>query len=288
MAVDRKFKFKIGDVEHEAVVPEGWLAKAEVAEDFMPKDKFQEELKRRVDSATKELKKPEDLLNDEEFLTKAATEKKDFFVKLLEVKAGDIDVAKLQTEAMDRVRTDEVKPLQEAAKKTVETIQVLRRRDLDGQIATAALTLGVDPELNDLVKIFVRDHSNYSPDHDSWLIKRLDGSDGFELSTDPDKQGSHPYMSAAEFLEVTKKGGKKKIWFKATTQEGVDYQGAEHGDGRVATLDQFTKLSPADQTKFYGTNPEQHGKFMDQIRTKGEQSLMDSGSPFAVAGAKDK
>lgn len=287
MAIGREFKFKVGEVEHTATVPEDWVHKTEVDEGFMSKTKFQEELKRRVDGVTKGMVKSEDALKDEEFLTKAAEANKEFFVKLLEIKPGkegDVDVAKLQKEAMDRVRQEELKPVQEASTKKDEEIQRLRLRDLDGQIATAAITLGVDPELTDLVKIHVRDNSIWSQELNQWLVKRQDGSGEFEFSTDPDKPGGHPYMGPAEFLEVTKKGGKKKVWFKASTQAGIDFKGDEFGADRAATLDQFKKLTPAQQTEFHGKDPTKYAEFMSQISAAGESALMTSGDPLSLAG----
>ena len=100
MAISREFKFKVGDSEHTVSVPEEWVHKTEVEEGYMSKTKFQDELKRRVDSVTTGMVKTEDALKDESFLTKAAEANKDFFLKLLEIKPGkdgDVDVAKLQT-----------------------------------------------------------------------------------------------------------------------------------------------------------------------------------------------
>jgi hypothetical protein len=53
----------------------------------------------------------------------------------------------------------------------------------------------------------------------------------------------------------------------------------ENGGGRTGavTLEQFQKLSPADRTDFYRTNPEQYSEFMEAIRSPAEQKLYDKG-----------
>lgn len=283
MPADRKLTIESDGKKIEAQIPAEWVHKDELGETHVPKDQFQAELARRVESITKGLVKPEELLADEKFLKRIAEEKKDPLMKLLNIKppANDIDVAKLQTEAMERVRREELTPLQEKISGAEEEIGSLRVRALDAQVAEAANQHRVEPELLDLVKLYVRERVKWDPKLREWFVKKSDGSDGFEFSTNP-KQGGHPYMGVAEFIEQTKKSGGKKAWFLAGTQAGPGFSGTGGGSGGTATLDQFRKMTPAQQTQVYRETPELFNQFMEQIRTDGEDKLFN----HTTVGAK--
>lgn len=269
----RKIKVKVEAAgEHEIEVPEEFLHKDDINEKYAPKDTFQAELERRVESITKERKKPEDLIVDDVFVKSLIDKRKDDVIKMLGLpKPGEgPDLTKVATEAEARVREAEVKPLAEQVKAGAEEISGLRGRDLDAQVHEAANTVGVVPDLVDLVKMYVRDRVGWDPKLKQWFVKKVDGSEGFEFSTDP-KAGGAPYKKVRELLQDMARDPARKAWFADRTQAGADFRG--NGDVRGMTVDIFNKLKPADKTKFMTEHPEEAARIMGEIQTAGESRL---------------
>lgn len=279
MPAERKISVELEGKTHELPVPAGFVHEDDLKELYIPKDQFQGELTRRVQSVTKDLKRPEDLLADPEFFKTFVDTRKEDLMKTLEIKPGDkdMDVTKIQTEVMERIRRDEVAPLQTQMKGASDEIDILRVRDLDGQVVQAGSMLRVVPDLQDLVKIFVRQRAGWDGERKQWFIKKLDGSEGFEFSADPNK-GGYPYMTVREFLEKDKRSNEHKNWYEAGTQEGADFRGG-HGssDARSMNVEQFQKLPPAERTKFAQDYPAEFAALMQQIRIAGEDRLFNKG-----------
>jgi hypothetical protein len=282
MPTERKMTVKIDGKDHEIAPPEGFLHIDDVKESHIPKDHFQEELTRRVQSVTKDMVKEADLVKDPEFLKRFAEGKKDDLRKLLDIKIDKDaqDITKIQTEAMERVRREELSPLQTEVEAYKGEVGELRIRDLDAQTIQAGAGLRVVPDLMDLVKIYVRQHAGWDPERKAWFIKKQDGTEGFEFAVSP-KKGGAPYMTVEEFLEKDKRSGSHKSWYEAGTQNGADFRGGSNGDLRSINLEQYQKLSPADKTKFGQEHPTEFANIMRQMQSAGEDRLYsrDRGMP---------
>ena len=292
MAKSRKIKIPApaitpGATEVEIELPPEWMHLEDIAETHTPKDQFQAELTRRVQSITKDLVKPEDLLGNEEFLKRVAAEKKDDMIKLIGIlppKGGDVDVAKIQAEVTERVRRDEVKPLFDQTKGLEAEVSLLRRRDLQATILEANKDLQVVPDLSDLVVMYVAERVVWDPTSKSWFVKKMDGTEGYEFSSDP-QRGGHPYKGPRELLEDIKKKGDHKSWFTSGVQPGADFQKGPAGTPGSMSLEQYDALPSEQKTAFAQEHEQEFTRLMDLKRAAGEQKLASAGA-MVPAGAK--
>lgn len=259
--------------EHEVPIPDDYLHKDSLKDEYVPKAQFQEELGRRVAAVTKDHKKPEELINDDTFVATLLSKRKDNVIKMLGLpEPGQIpDVGKVRNEVTEAVRRDEVEPLAKQMKVATEEIGSLRIRDLKGQVSNSGVKLRVVPDLMDLVSIHVQQLVDWDPDHRQWFAKRTDGKEGFQYSTDP-KAGGYPYKTVPELMLDLSRDPTKKAWFETTTQEGAGYKGGG-GNGRDVTVESYQKMSSSDQTAFATEHPEEFSAIMQQIQTAGEAKL---------------
>lgn len=273
MPADRKFTFEKGDQKIEAEVPSGWHHQSDLKDTHVEKSQFASELDRRVQEITKNRKTPDELLSDEGFLKTVATTKKDPILKILNIEPSrvDLDVQKMTSEITDRVTREVVSPLENKAKELEAENSFLRDQSLDAEAIQAAVAMRVPEDMQDLVKLFIRQHSKYDPASKRHFIKKLNGQDGFELSSDPQKNG-HPYMTPRELLEREKRSGNRKSWFNVASQAGPGFESGPGHEGEL-TLDQFKKMTGAQQTAVYQKNPEVYNSFMEAIRQEGENAL---------------
>lgn len=279
-----KMTIELDGKTHELPVPKGFVHEDDIKDKYTPKDAFQEELTRRVQSVTKGLVKEEDLVKDPEFFKRYTEAKKEDLMKALNIPPSKdpVDVTKIQTEVMERIRRDEVKPLETGLKTASEEIGQLRSRDLDAQVVQIGSVLRVVPDLQDLVKIFVRERSGWDAERKQWFIKKFDGTEGFELSADPTK-GGYPYMTVKEFLENDKRKGDHKNWYETGTQPGGDFRGGNNSDPRTMNVEQFNKLTPSEKTQFATAHPTEFTALMNQVRVAGEDRLFNKGPLPALA-----
>lgn len=274
MPAPRKVSIDLeGGKKHEFEIPAEYIHQDDLKETHTPKDQFKVELDRRVASVTKDLKKPEDLLADGEFVKRVATERKDDVLKHLGIdpKSGPMDVTKIQTDVTERLTREKIAPLEAQFTAASTEIGLLRQRDLDSQTSISGKGLGIEDDNLELVKLYIRERAAWDQERKQWFIKKLDGTEGFEFSSDP-KKGGYPYMTVREYLEDIKQKGERKGWFTSTVQEGADYKGGG-GDPNAMTLEQFQKLSPTQKTEFYQKHQALYMKFMEQIRQAGEAKL---------------
>lgn len=260
--------------DHEVAFPdfEKYLSLEEVAASHMPKEAFQTELERRVTGITKDLRKPDDLVKDPDFLKRMAKERRDDLIKELGITQtpGAPDIAKIRDEIAAAINTETVTPLKAQVAAGVQEIDILRVRDLDGQIVAAQAANRAVPGLQDLITLYVRGRSAWDPDRKQWFIKK-EGGEGFEFSTDANKNG-HPFMTPKEYVARLVKDPEKKSWFETGTQEGPGYTGVK-GDPRAMTLTAYNALSAADKTQFGVDNPVEFARIMQEIATAGENKL---------------
>lgn len=273
MPTERRIQVEVEGKKIEVAVPDGFVHQDDLKETHMPKDTFLGEVQRRVESLTKELRKPEDLIGDATFFETFVEKRKDDLVKKLNVtvKKDEVDIGKIQVEAMDKVRREEIDPLQKGIKTRDEEIGVLRVRDLEAQVSDAALHLNVVPDLIDLVKLHVRKQAEWDGERKQWFIQKPDKS-GFELSSDP-KAGGHPYEGVREFMEKLSRDTSKKAWFNTAIQAGGNYRGTEGDQTRNITLERYEKMTSTEQTDWARQFPTEFGKLMAEKQTAGEQKL---------------
>lgn len=281
MPKDRKVKVTHGSEQIDFSIPEDWFHKDDISETHIEKGKFATQLNERVTEVTRGMFKPDDLIKDPAFVKRVAEEKKDDVLKVLNISPSrtDVDVAKIVTETTEKIRREELTPLQKQMEASVGEIGQLRLRALDAEVAEACLIHGVVPDMADLVKLWVKEQTGWHGERKDWFVKKSGAENEFEISTDP--KSKHPYAGVSELIGKTKQKGEKKSWFLAGTQPGPGYTGG--GGSGAVTLEEFQKKSPAERTQFYRDNPDQYSQFMNQIRESGEDKLFNKAAPVVTA-----
>ncbi len=194
-------KVTIDGTEREIPRPAGLIAETEVAEKYVPKAAHNSEMARmrtQLDG-TKHLKNPDDLLEDQEFRTKAITKWG------IDPNAGAEQFQKQIVTERETIINREVKPLQARLEKATTQIGSLLNRDLERQILQAAqgkvdakylkpASKGGEP----IIVAMVRNAFAYDEQHADWFAKGQGGSQPFQFSS----SGETPYMGAAEFIQT--------------------------------------------------------------------------------------
>jgi hypothetical protein len=256
--------------EHDVEIPADYLHKDDVTKTHVPKDQVEPIIVDRLTRATKGLAKPDDLVRNDEFLQRVATERKEDLVKLLGLPADKVDVPKIQQEAVERLNKETVEPLTKKVGELATDNATLQGRVLDAQVTEASVDLNVDPELRDLVKLFVRQNFAWDPEKKEWFQKKA-GGEGFEFSGDPNNTGQ-PYVMVKEYLTKIKREGKNKSWFLAGTQNGSSFSNT--GDASTMTAERYDKLPPAEKTKFAVEHPDRFAAIMEEKQQAGERKLV--------------
>lgn len=228
-----KLTVKQGDADLEIELPDGWIS-PDAAKNYMRKDTFEAELSRRVDGVVKNqgYRKPEDLLNDEEF-AKTFIEKKG-----LNTDANAKTLQEQINRAKDDLLAREVKPRDEKITKAQEKINALLNRQLRGSILEAGQAAKVKPEFlkvpegvgpnaaPPLVNMF-RDYFGYSDEHDEHFVKS--GENSFQFPT----KGNRPYKDALEFFAELKQNPAYKYLFEEEIQGGPGAKPASGGGPQI-------------------------------------------------------
>lgn len=203
--------------------PKDWLPKAEVDAKYVPMAAHNDQMARlrQKADAFKDRKSADELLDDPEFRTKAAT------------KWGltpNTDFQEQLKRAKDEIVERHVKPLEQKHGKAVETITSLRQRDLRGQILQAAAGMKIEDRYlkpptkggTPLIVAMLAEQFGFDEQHGEWFAK--DGKGGFVFSSE---NGEIPYQTVTEYL------GR---WIAADGKEftrNERQQGAEVGAGKT-------------------------------------------------------
>lgn len=243
----------------------GYVASDELKSEYVPKQHFEREIKRRIGNATKGLVKRDEIINDESFLEDFVETHRDNLVERLGVKpTTEADLAKIR-EAIER---KEVAPLKEQMESLQGTIAKLRENGFRADFGRAARSVGVDEEMEELVELWVRKKAQYHPESDAWVI--FDGDEP-ALTTADMKGRDHPYMTIEDLLGEIESSGKHKSWFKARTRSGNDTRKGR--DSGVVTLEAFDRMDSDERMELYRNNREVWQDLMQQTRKRGEAAL---------------
>lgn len=265
--------------QHTVPAPEGWMPEAEVKENFMPKDQFAQELEKRAKAKTKGLVKPDDLLTDEEFLTRVVghEENKNRIFALLGIKPGegpkDVDVAelrrKIETDVTARFEEQRVKPMQKQVESLETLVGLLRERDWRAEFITAAADIGLQDEMAEPLAAFFRKQFRFDEEADGWYKVGEDGE--LEINIRPEPNGSR-YVTVAHVLTEHRRDGKHQTWFKPPTG-GAGYQGGRGSGKSRVTYDQFKAMSDVQRAQLRADDPDTWKQFMAQVEEEGSSKL---------------
>lgn len=203
----------------------GLLPEDQVREGYMPRDRFQEELSRRLQGKYG----VDEIAQSEEALEELRARRPDLFRSEGDGDGGD--GAGLTEEDLDRYREEwrarEVRPLEERAESLEQQVQTLRREQLKRVALEAFDEVGIRKGLRPLVLEFYAssDRVGFHEDEGGWYLR--DG-DHFLPSA---SEGSR-YVTIREDLERKKSEGDFADWFESTTREGAGFGGSGEGGGR--------------------------------------------------------
>jgi hypothetical protein len=248
------------DAQRYEVDLSGFVSSDQVSRDFMPKDRFEGELKRRM----KNLRAPDELLADEQFVDQVVEAHRDTLVKRLGVKADGADV-----EALKRAwASKELNPVQEKVRALEEELGGLRDRSFEGAFAKAAEAVGVHGSVKELLPVYLKSRMRYDAEVRDWVV--VDAQGNPELSPTLGKGRGHQYMTVEDLLEGMKAEGRHREWFDASVRPGA---GSGPGGRKALTVDDFERMDDAAKMSLYQTDRQTWGAMMEALRSKGEARL---------------
>jgi hypothetical protein len=194
---------------------------------YIPKDRMNTIVQERLSRATKGLVKPEALLEDEDFRSRA--------LETWGVKPGEggVDEATLAEKLSARLRDerskwerDELGPTTELVQSQQSMIGRLLSKRAEAEIIAAAAAAGIRPEFlkkdaRGRYPIVALVESNFDYDHETDSIAIVDGYDEeenptFKLSTKGTKE--MPYLGVGDFFSDFEKDPTNAVYFNDTRQ----------------------------------------------------------------------
>lgn len=223
--------FKHGD--QEIAVPKaaltGWVPKAEVDDKYVPKAAHNDQMARMRQQldAMKGLKNPDELLQDQEFRTKAVA------TWGLDPTATSEQLTKQLEKARVELQEREIKPRDKKLADATGEIGRLRAKDLRGQIIQAAAALKIEDKYlkaptrggKPLIVSMLEDTFGFDAEHGEWFAKGDKGTFVYSQS------GEVPYQGVTEFMTAWAAG------------EGKDFVRSERQGGAEANPDGTSKAS---------------------------------------------
>ena len=210
----------------------------EVENGYIPKDRMNTIVQERLTRATKGLVKPDALLDDEEFRSRALEK---WGVRPGE---GGVDEATLNEKLAARLRDERAKWERDELGPTTQTLQ--SQQEMIGrllgvrarsEIVAAAASMGIreeflKPDAHGIPPIVRLVESNFDYDHETDSIALVDGYDEeenpqFKLSTKG--QRDRPYLGVTDFFEEFEKDPKNRIYFNDTRQRVDGLRGGAGG-----------------------------------------------------------
>lgn len=217
------------------------------ADDVMPRDRFQEELKRRLQGRYR----VEEIAENDEALEALREQRPDLFRSDDDGDGGGGEGRGITEEDLDRIRQEWRKQELEPMAQTVEELEAenqrLRREELKRKALEAFDAVGVQKGLRPLVLEFYgnRDRVGFHEDDGEWYLK--DG-DHFLPSA---SEGAR-YVTIQEDLEKKKKSGEFADWFESTTREGAGFGGSSGSGGRPPVRSKADIKSRKQRIEFIG------------------------------------
>ena len=239
----RTITVEIDGEAKEIPLPEGWVSEDDLRDNYMPKSMFRAELAKQTRKATEGMKKPDELLEDDDFLGRLIETRKDALIKRLGVKTGEPDEQYAQRLA-EKIQEQTVKPLETKLAEKDREVSRWRERARDADIGEAFDAVNVADDYRDLIKLWARERMQFDDEHGSWVVLGEDGQPDFVVG-----EGGKPRPKGiADLLREIDKSGKKPGWFKGDTRPGV---GIKDTHGRVqANTKKAKEMSGAEKTAF--------------------------------------
>lgn len=201
----------------------GLLPENEVRDGYMPRDRFQEELNRRLQGKYG----LEEIVEDEEALETLRSRRPDLFRS--EDDGGEPEG--LTEEDLDRYREEwrsqEVDPMQDRVEELESENERLRREQLKRVALEAFDEVGIRKGLRPLVLEYYAnaDRVGFHDEEGDWFLR-----DGEHFL--PSASEENRYVTIREDLARKRKEGDYADWFEATTREGAGFGGSGEGGGR--------------------------------------------------------
>jgi len=220
-----KIKAKRGDetvdFEYDEIVepPEGLYTESDLEDNYVRKDYFQDEVKRRISGAKKNAR--EELAEDEEFIRNQIRKRGGEFDENGKLKAPkDVDIDKLTEDIRSEIYSEEVEPLKKenkSLKSSQLSSQVLRVGQKEGltQHALRPVRGG-----KSLIELMAEDQFRWHPDKGRYA--QVDEEGNF-------LGGANGLRTIEDWFKDLKKDPENEDLFKDPTQGGSNYQGGRQG-----------------------------------------------------------
>lgn len=265
-------------------LPEGWEHQDDIKQKYLPKDQFARELERRVAAKTRGLVKPDDLLNDEDYLGKmlGIDTNKELAYGLLGLKPGepgaDVDVPeirrKIEEDLTSRFMDAEIKPRDEKIEGLQTLVTLLRERDFSAAFSTAAINADVHDEMYEPLTVLFRRQFKFDEKENGWYRVGEDGE--LEVNINPEPNGPR-FMTIGDVLKEERRSGKHKTWFKAPGSGGGGYQGGGRGGGsRKVTYEEFKAMSDTQKRQLRSDDVETWNEMLKFQTEEGQKALHSS------------
>lgn len=162
-------------------------------------------LESQVSSAKEGLRKPEEILGDDDLFRRAAKRRGYEVDEDGELVVPNSDDGPNIDEIEERFEQERLKPLEQEKEKAESQAQMFKRRALRGSLIEAGKKLGVkdyllssdDGRTPPIVRMF-GDEFEYDEEHDKFALQKSDG-EGFEYASDPSE--GDPYAGPVDFLK---------------------------------------------------------------------------------------
>lgn len=216
----------------------GMLTREEIAQTHLPRETFEAEMTRRVNSATQGYVKLDDLPKDEKLRQK--------IFDLLGVKISADGKPQLTADQVAQLQKDwrekELAPAVQRAEKAESRIKGLLNQGLSSAIVQAAAAAGVHehmlkpPAEGQLAPIvaMLAPMFKYSDEHDAHFVG---AKDGFAFSADPQRSGS-PYKGVTEFVTEWAASKDNSPFINAKTPGGPKLGGPGGPKGGAVTIEE--------------------------------------------------
>jgi len=264
MADEQTIKVTVDGKEHTVPLPEGLVTVEDVNAGYVPILRHTKETKRLKDLLEK-VRSPEDLLEDEEFLQRIATEKADVLAPLMGLKKDDPEALQRAIEAAKkRWKAEELDPIVEDRDRQAAGSRRGRQFQLRTVVGEAQTALGVHEQASKAVKGMygtTEDHERrvaYDEEHDGWFCvdpaKPVDdeGRPNFLPTGKPGKDKA-PWRTVEEDLVEVKAGGDHDVLFRADGGRGAGYQGPGGHRGAKTGKERLEEAAKAgNEGEFWG------------------------------------
>jgi hypothetical protein len=221
----------------------------EVNEKYVSKEQMEATMKARLAKATNGRFKPDELLDNEDFLSRLVTERGDKLTELMQVTKTLPSADRIKQEILKT----QVEPLQQTLEAEKKSKNSLLARVREGSLRKVATEVGLHEDMIDILNSHYAAKVKYSDEHGDFYLVDNDGE--FVFRTGGKDANGSPFKSIQDDLSEIKAAGKYGAWFKSTARDGIGLKSTKSGTGAVS-LAEFEKMTIAEKVALANSDME--------------------------------